>query len=292
MDESDPKILGCQVMIIITSGIRTIKTSLQERYGFPAYTQKSSKTDEILRDMRNYVEEALHKENYESVADKVEKHYKEIVNAETISCIVSDAKNSLDTVCRKKMSAVELLNYRDEQRLYSFNECLIIENFKEKTFSQFFVNEIRSILNTIERYKSENVIYNIPDNIDAIQRTVVFDSKHISESQLDEELKFVFEKVVIIYSTIFSERFSSKNYRSGIIKELMFLKICLHYIIFDMDRRLMRLKKYMKHFKEQYLRREIGQGTSKRLEDLIELPPCYFTNLKLQVDWSLKNLQA
>uniref|UniRef100_A0AAF5DMJ4 Uncharacterized protein n=1 Tax=Strongyloides stercoralis TaxID=6248 RepID=A0AAF5DMJ4_STRER len=280
MDLPYSKLLKCQVMLINENNEKTIMTSLNSTSFFNAFNFKSSKTDEILRNLNDYVTNNIDKENYDVLFEKVTKYFEQAVNKDSISCIISDVENSIEEECKRNMKKDELLNYRSEPRLYSSREYLAIERFNKNEFSQFFINEIRCMLNFIERYKSKDVFFTFPKDIKAIYHTFVYDGFHVSECQLDKELEILYKKFVIVYSTLFSKNFSSIKYRKGILKELKFLKGCLQFVAFEMDRRFMRLKKYMIHFGEQYIKKEIGVSTSKRLEDLLELPSSYFTDLE------------
>uniref|UniRef100_A0AAF5DT83 Uncharacterized protein n=1 Tax=Strongyloides stercoralis TaxID=6248 RepID=A0AAF5DT83_STRER len=272
MDLSYSKLLKCQMMLINEKNEKTIMTSLNSTSFFNAFNFKSSKTDEILRNLNDYVTNNIDKENYDVLFEKVTKYFEQAVNKDSISCIISDVENSIEEECKRNMKKDELLNYRSEPRLYSSREYLAIERFNKNEFSQFFINEIRCMLNFIERYKSKDVFFTFPKDIKAIYHTFVYDSFRVSEYQLDKELEILYKK-------------------KGILKELKFLKGCLQFVAFEMNRRFMRLKKYMIHFGEQYLKKGIGVSTSKRLEDLLELPSSYFTNLEREVSINLKNLQ-
>uniref|UniRef100_A0AAF5DHK4 Uncharacterized protein n=1 Tax=Strongyloides stercoralis TaxID=6248 RepID=A0AAF5DHK4_STRER len=261
MDLPYSKLLKCQVMLINENNDKTIMTSLNSTSFFNALNFKSSKTDEILRNLNDYVTNNIDKENYDVLFEKVTKYFEQAVNKDSISCIISDVENSIEEECKRNMKKDELLNYRNEPRLYSSREYLAIERFNKNEFSQFFINEIRCMLNFIERYKSKDVFFTFPKDIKAIYHTFVYDGFHVSECQLDKELEILYKK-------------------KGILKELKFLKGCLQFVAFEMDRRFMRLKKYMIHFGEQYIKKEIGVSTSKRLEDLLELPSSYFTDLE------------
>uniref|UniRef100_A0AAF5I4D7 Uncharacterized protein n=1 Tax=Strongyloides stercoralis TaxID=6248 RepID=A0AAF5I4D7_STRER len=209
-------------------------TSLNSTSFFNAFNFKSSKTDEILRNLNDYVTNNIDKENYDVLFEKVTKYFEQAVNKDSISCIISDVENSIEEECKRNMKKDELLNYRSEPRLYSSREYLTIE---------------------------QDVFFTFPKDIKAIYHTFVYDGFHVSECQLDKELEILYKK-------------------KGILKELKFLKGCLQFVAFEMNRRFMRLKKYMIHFGEQYLKKGIGVSTSKRLEDLLELPSSYFTNLE------------
>ncbi|CEF70899.1 Hypothetical protein SRAE_X000022900 [Strongyloides ratti] len=279
-------------MLIIDKFQTTTISSLDYCKDYPAFNFTSTKMDKLLSSIDDFVEQTLVSENYENVYKKVENYFKSIINKDVFKYIIYDSESLFKTECKKTLSITELLTYRKELRLYSSIEYSIIKDFNENDFNKFFINEIRCILNFIERYKSDDVLYTFPNNIEALKKTFVIDIFNTDEEKLDKELELLYRKVVIIYSAIFSNNYSSKQYRIGILMELKFLKACLHYISFDMDRRLMRIKKYMKNFRIKYLKNEIGVGTSTRLDDLLELPQFHFINLEREVSLNLKNLHV
>uniref|UniRef100_A0A0N5BQE9 VP1054 n=1 Tax=Strongyloides papillosus TaxID=174720 RepID=A0A0N5BQE9_STREA len=190
---------------------------------------------------------------------------------------------------RVELSAKELLQRRGGPMYYTINEEIKILEFGVEDFKIWFKNEIIVLLDLIELYKKNNIVYSVPKSIYSIHRCPVIATNQ-SKTDLDNELYSCYKRIVCLYSVITTDVVQNKNKKKGLFKELNFIKIFIEVLTYQMDAENVRIDNFISDLIKHYPRTSFGSESSKRLRDVVMMPEEYFAGLGDNVANCLINL--
>uniref|UniRef100_A0A0K0G255 Mediator of RNA polymerase II transcription subunit 7 n=1 Tax=Strongyloides venezuelensis TaxID=75913 RepID=A0A0K0G255_STRVS len=190
---------------------------------------------------------------------------------------------------RTELSAKELLQRRSGPMYYTINEEIKILEFGVEEFKIWFKNEIIVLLDLIELYKKNNIIYYVPKSIYSIHRSPVITTNQ-SIVDLDNELYSCYKRIICLYSVITTDVVQNKNKKKGLFKELNFIKVFIEVLTYQMDAENVRIDNFISELIKHYPRTSFGSQSSMRLRDVVMMPEEYFVGLGEDVANCLINL--
>uniref|UniRef100_A0A0N4Z055 Uncharacterized protein n=1 Tax=Parastrongyloides trichosuri TaxID=131310 RepID=A0A0N4Z055_PARTI len=145
---------------------------------------------------------------------------------------------------RKEMDFNEIFQPKSQPIFYTFNEQEMILACNDSDFTSWFKNEIFCILEFMDRYRRDEHVFTFPTNGDELRRRAVITSTMDVQS-LEFELQRLYERVILIYSLLFSGKISLFIVKKKLFKEVTFLKQLLFTIAEELDFRCARIYNYI-----------------------------------------------
>uniref|UniRef100_A0A0K0FBF7 BRO1 domain-containing protein n=1 Tax=Strongyloides venezuelensis TaxID=75913 RepID=A0A0K0FBF7_STRVS len=221
--------------------------------------------------------------SYEMLLGKFKKHKEEVNKL----CRMPLNENNFEP--RNELLLSDLCSPKVHPIFYTKNEEKMILSCNKEEFNAWFRSEICCILDFIDRYRESNTKYEFPTNADELGRRAEIKNT-MSTSEYENELMHLYQRVLLVYSLIFSKYTQTTAFKQKIIKETNFLKQLLFSIAEEMDFRCIRInyfinsyKLYVKGLNEQNENiKNLSDDINIRSDDLKLLEKCVSKYFKLE----------
>uniref|UniRef100_A0A0N4ZE84 CHK domain-containing protein n=1 Tax=Parastrongyloides trichosuri TaxID=131310 RepID=A0A0N4ZE84_PARTI len=250
-----------------------------------------SQTDKILVKMIDYVEEALIEEDHQKVIKNVNQFFTKVIQKDCLYLAVNKKSNLIKCDPETTLSMNKIMEYSKKLRINNIYERDLISKFSLIDFLIFVKNDVRSILGYMNRYKNRNITYTIPKNIDSFKKVLSINFLEDDETKCQKNLEMLYQRVVLVYSAIFSTHIHCTKFRIGILKELTFIKITLFNLANCFDFKSYRIINYIKNFYEDYKNGVYEEKEYQKITTVVDKVHTEFDGIRNKVTKYLENLK-